>query len=409
MTVVDDLENGHAAAVPPGFPLEVLATDNMSGLTDIFAAVAPVAVVDFAAYLIVSESQTEPEEYLRNNVRNFRHVLDAMVATGVRYIVKSTTQATYGNADVSLMPLNETFNALHSPWTFNSSQLQSGNWSGHALDGPALFDSFVDAYEASVADAPWLRLTAAERARLYFPLSIYGVSKLLDEVMLSKYEARHGIRYVALRYGNVCGADPRGRVGESKNKPSTLMTMAIYSLMGHDGEGPHALKLYGDDYDTPDGTTVRDYVHPSDLARAHAAALRRLLSGLPSDTYNLGTGHGSSVLEVLDAVSNASGRTVQTVPAPRRAGDPPLSVLDIAKAQRALGYTPQHDLASMAATAWHWHYELNETFPSERLVVRAASAATTLLATATAQSSRAECGREASGMRVCHSFEYFDA
>ena len=168
---------------------------------------------------------------------------------------------------------------------------------------------------------------------LYTPRSVYGLSKLLDEVMLRKYAARHaGLRWVSLRYGNVCGADPAGFVGEAKRKPHTLMTLAMYSLLKHHAKAKglqQGLHLYGHDYDTPDGTTVRDYVHPTDLAKAHVEALKYLLDGRPSDIFNLGTGKGSSVLEVLRAVEHESGRKVDYAIKERRQGDCAFSVLDI--------------------------------------------------------------------------------
>ena len=201
---------------------------------------------------------------------------------------------------------------------------------------------------------------------LYTPRSVYGLSKLLDEVMLRKYAARHaGLRWVSLRYGNVCGADPAGYVGEAKRKPHTLMTLAMYSLLKHHAKAKglqQGLHLYGHDYDTPDGTTVRDYVHPTDLAKAHLEALKYLLDGRPSDIFNLGTGRGSSVLEVLRAVEHESGRKVDYAIKERRQGDCAFSVLDISKARDVLGYVPAFNLTDMARTAWRWHAVQHEEF-----------------------------------------------
>ena len=236
--------------------------------------------------------------------------------------------------------------------------------------------------------------------------------------MLRKYAARQpALRWVSLRYGNVCGADPSGFVGEAKRKPHTLMTLAMYSLLKHHARAKglqQGLHLYGHDYDTPDGTTVRDYVHPTDLAKAHVEALKYLLDGRPSDIFNLGTGRGSSVLEVLQhgqtaplavpqlgsctssgrawwpraarrsqgapprlkspislrfcsvqvlrAVEHESGRKVDYEIRERRQGDCAFSVLDISKARRTLGYAPAFNLTDMARTAWRWHAVQHEEF-----------------------------------------------
>ena len=365
VTVIDNLENGHADAVPAPFALDVVRTDDAPKLGAVFQRVKPTAVIDFAAYLDVGQSQRDPKEYVRNNVVNFKHVLDAMVASGTKLIVKSSTQATYGDAPEVLMPLNETYNAIGSRFATDLAQTAPGEWNGQHVAGPVLLGDFLEQYDQLVADSPWLQLTADERRVLNMPKSIYGVSKLLDELMLRKYEAQHGIRYMALRYGNVCGADPAARVGEAKRKPHTLLTLATYSLLGHGKVKPGTpLKLFGTDFATHDGTAVRDYVHPSDLAQGHVAALRNLLAGTPSDNFNLGTGVGSSVFDVLNTLNRVSGRTVKYDVLPKRIGDCTLSVLDIAKAQRLLGYSPQHDLESMVRTAWHWHFSKNETFAS---------------------------------------------
>lgn len=363
VTVIDNLENGHADAVPAPFELEVAKTDDAEALNGIFRRTGPKAVIDFAAYLDVGQSQHDPKEYVRNNVVNFKHVLDAMVASGTKLIVKSSTQATYGDAPEALMPINETYNALGSRFATDVAQTAPGEWNGQHVTGPVLLADFLDQYDKLVGGEKWLQLTSADRRILNMPKSIYGVSKLLDEIMLRKYEAKHGIRWVALRYGNVCGADPEARIGEAKRKPHTLLTLATYSLLGHGKtKAGTPLKLFGTDFHTKDGTAVRDYVHPSDLAQGHVAALHYLLAGKPSDNFNLGTGVGSSVFEVLHELHRVSGRQVKYDVLPQRTGDCTLSVLDIAKAKRMLNYEPQHDLHSMVKTAWHWHYVKNETF-----------------------------------------------
>jgi len=176
-------------------------------------------------------------------------------------------------------------------------------------------------------------LTAAELKMCNTPFSIYGLSKLLDEMILKKYEAVHGIKWMSLRYGNVCGADPKGIVGEAKKRPHTLMTLAIHTLLERRAG---FLSLFGKNYKTRDGTTIRDYVHPSDLADGHLAALLYLQKEQKSDIINLGTGTGSTVLEVLKAVEEASRRTLEVREEPARLGDTTLSELSIEKAKRVL-------------------------------------------------------------------------
>jgi UDP-glucose 4-epimerase len=168
---------------------------------------------------------------------------------------------------------------------------------------------------------------------------------------MAKYEASHSMKWVALRYFNVCGAAAEGDIGEDKARPSTLMTMCIYHLLGKRPK----LKIFGRDYPTPDGTAIRDYIHPSDLATGHLAALRRLQDTNTSDVFNLGNGKGDSVLQVILAVEKASGKTIKREDAPRRAGDPAISICDPSRANSLLNWTPAFDLDAMAKTAWEWH------------------------------------------------------
>jgi len=176
-------------------------------------------------------------------------------------------------------------------------------------------------------------------------------------VILKKYEEQHGLKWVSLRYGNVCGADTNGTIGEAKRRPHTLMTLAIHTLLGRRA---NFLSVFGTTYPTPDGTTIRDYVHPTDLGDGHLAALRYLESGKASDCINLGTGTGSSVKEVIQAVEKASGMKIELKEEPARLGDTTLSQLSIQKAKEVLGYEPKFGLDGMAETAWRWHNELQD-------------------------------------------------
>jgi UDP-glucose-4-epimerase GalE len=192
------------------------------------------------------------------------------------------------------------------------------------------------------------------------PINPYGRTKLIFELALRDFEGAHGIRHVNLRYFNAAGAHPSGDLGEDHRPETHLIPLAIDAVMGR---GP-ALQVFGSDYDTPDGTCIRDYVHVQDLGAAHVSALERLRSGHPSDSYNLGTGKGHSVLEVIDAVERVSGRKVPRELAARRPGDPARLVASSAKAAAALGYRPRFgELDGIVETAWCFQERFPDGFP----------------------------------------------
>jgi UDP-glucose 4-epimerase len=272
-----------------------------------------------------------------------------MVEKNCKYIIKSSTAAVYGNpTKESDIPWKEDFVENYQP---GESALLNGKWQEEEVAGNHFFDKFIDAYEDAVANRPELKLTELEKTKLRIPLSIYGLTKLLDEILLKKYDEISKIKFVSLRYFNVCGADPSGHMGEDKPKPTTLMTMAIYQLLGKISQ----LDLLGKDYDTPDGTAIRDYIHPSDLSVGHISALQNLIQTNKSDIFNLGTGKGSSVLEVIAAVERASGKKVKTVDKPKRSGDAIISVADPNNAKKVLNWQARYSLDDMAETAWKWH------------------------------------------------------
>ena len=184
------------------------------------------------------------------------------------------------------------------------------------------------------------------------PMSPYGTSKLMIEQMLRDFDAAYGMTYTALRYFNAAGADPEGQIGEEHKPETHLIPLVIAAALGRI---PH-IEVFGTDYPTPDGTAVRDYIHVSDLAEAHILAVKRLLTGAPSATYNLGTGTGNSVREVIKAVEAVSGKTVPVVEGPRRAGDSPGLYADSGAIIRELGWNPRYmDLKAIVETAWRWH------------------------------------------------------
>jgi UDP-glucose-4-epimerase GalE len=235
----------------------------------------------------------QPARYYRNNVGGSACLLEAALEHGVRSFVFSSTCAVYGTP--ARVPIDE--------------------------------------------DTP----TA--------PINPYGASKRVVEEMLEAAEASHGLRWAALRYFNACGADPEGRSGECHDPEIHLIPSALEAAAGL-REG---LRLYGDDYPTPDGTCIRDYIHVSDLADAHVRAIDALLRGESLGVRNLGTGTGHSVREVADAVQRITGRKLAVEVAPRRAGDPPELVADASRFRAELGWKPQHcDLDAIVGTAWSW-------------------------------------------------------
>ncbi len=290
VVVADDLSRGHAEAVPAGVPLLRGNVGDARFLDDLFTAHRIEAIFHFAASSLVGESMRNPGLYFGNNVGGVLALAAAMVRHGVSRFVLSSTAATYG--DPRVVPIPE--------------------------------------------DAPTV------------PTNPYGESKLLCERILRWYEEIHGIRWTALRYFNAAGAGRR--CGEDHAEETHLIPLAMQAAAGL---GP-ALRVFGLDYPTPDGSCVRDYIHVEDLADAHLLALRRMETG-PGGIYNLGNGQGFSVLEVIRSVERVTGRTVPWEPAPRRAGDPPHLVASSARARSELGWAPARaDLDGIVASAWRW-------------------------------------------------------
>ncbi|MGE0404746.1 MAG: UDP-glucose 4-epimerase GalE [Candidatus Korobacteraceae bacterium] len=248
------------------------------------------AVMHFAAHSIVPESVTDPAKYFDNNVRKGLVLLNAARKSGVGKFIFSSTAAVYGIPDQALIS----------------------------------------------EDAP-------QR-----PVNPYGLSKLSFEHALEAYDQGYGLRYMSLRYFNAAGADENGEIGELHNPETHLIPNALAAAAGLRPE----LQMFGDDYPTPDGTCVRDYIHVSDLADAHALALESLDSGGASAVLNLGTGKGSSVREVLTAVQSVTGKPLPVKVAPRRPGDPATLVADPTRAQSRLGWKASRSLKDMIASSW---------------------------------------------------------
>jgi UDP-glucose-4-epimerase GalE len=289
----DNLVYGHPWAAKWG-PLVVGDLADAEALARVFTGHRIEAVVHFAAYAYVGESMQDPGRYFRNNVANTLNLLEAAVAHGGGQLVFSSTCATYGLPD--RVPIGE--------------------------------------------DAP-------QR-----PVNPYGESKLFVERALHWLGVAHGLHSVSLRYFNAAGADPEGELGEDHEPETHLIPLVIQSALGVREE----VRVFGTDYPTPDGTAIRDYIHVTDLADAHVAALEYLRAGGASRALNLGTGRGHSVRDVIAAVERVSGRPVPAREAPRRPGDPPVLVADPTRAGAVLGWHPRlSDLETIVATAWAWH------------------------------------------------------
>jgi UDP-glucose 4-epimerase len=291
VTVADNLSRGYEHNVPPGL-LHVLNLQDTDKLTALLKEKQCEAAIHFAAYALVGESMQSPEMYFENNVGGSNSLFTAMQRAGVRFLVFSSTCAVYGTPHKS--PIEEDF------------PIQ--------------------------------------------PLNPYGESKAMVEKILRWFDQLHGLRSISLRYFNASGADPDGDLGEEHEPESHLIPLLFRAI-----QSGKPATIFGEDYPTPDGTCIRDYIHVNDLAQAHILALEALAKGAPTDSFNVGTGEGNSVREVLAAVEAVTGRQVPHTVGPRRPGDPPRLVANGDKVRRALGWKPEYtDLRKNVATAWNF-------------------------------------------------------
>ncbi|NIJ07370.1 UDP-glucose 4-epimerase [Sphingomonas vulcanisoli] len=300
VVVLDNLATGFRWAVPETVEFVLGDVADMEMVQATIAKHNIGAILHFAGSLLVGESVGNPLKYYRNNTAASRTLIEAAIGAGVHHFVFSSTAATYGMPEV--VPVAE--------------------------------------------DAPKA------------PINPYGLSKLMTEQILADVAAAHPLNYAALRYFNVAGADPQGRSGQSVAGATHLIHIACEAATGKRGH----VGIYGDDYPTPDGTGVRDYIHVSDLADAHVAALEWLIAN-PSEslTANVGYGRGYSVLEVLDVVDHVTNMAIERRQEPRRAGDPPTLVADNRRILETLSWRPRHgDLASIVASALAWERTLQE-------------------------------------------------
>ena len=294
VVIADNLVTGYRKAIPEGAKFYEGDLRDLDFLDNLFHQEKIDAVIHFAAYSLVGESVTNPLKYYDNNLYGTKVLLEAMVKNNVGKIVFSSTAATYGEP--------ENIPILESDRTC--------------------------------------------------PTNPYGETKLAMEKMFKWTAEAHGLRYVSLRYFNACGADESGTIGEAHNPESHLIPLILQVPNGK----RETISIYGTDYDTPDGTCIRDYIHVTDLAQAHILAVQYLNNGGESDIFNLGNGVGYSVREVIETARKVTGHPIPATETSRRAGDPARLVASSEKAKKILGWKPVHDsLEEIISSAWNWH------------------------------------------------------
>ncbi len=294
VVIADNLETGHIEAVHPKAKFYQGDIRNREFVDSVFESEQIDGVIHFAANSLVGESMTNPLKYYDNNLCGTKVLLESMVAHGIDKIVFSSTAATYGEPE--RVPILET-----------------------------------DKTE---------------------PTNCYGETKLSMEKMFKWVGKAHGLRFVSLRYFNACGAHISGKIGEAHNPESHLIPLILQVPNGQ----RDFISIFGDDYDTKDGTCIRDYIHVTDLAQAHILAMNYLMDGGESNIFNLGNGVGFTVKEVIDTARKVTGHPILAKITPRRAGDPAQLIASSEKAKTVLGWHPEHaDLEEIIATAWNWH------------------------------------------------------
>lgn len=295
VVVFDNFETGYLEAIHPDAEVYEGDLRNRADIDNVFDEESDIdAVIHFAANSLVGESMVKPLKYYDNNICGTKVLLESMVAHNINRIVFSSTAATYGEP-------------IHTPILENDPTN---------------------------------------------PTNCYGETKRAMERMFYWTEQAHGMKYVSLRYFNACGAHISGKIGEAHNPESHLIPIILQTA---NGTRDH-ISVFGTDYDTPDGTCIRDYIHVTDLAQAHILAVEYLISGGESDIFNLGNGVGFSVREVIETAKKVTGKEIKVVEEDRRAGDPAVLIASSEKAKKVLGWNPQYnELSTIIETAWKWH------------------------------------------------------
>ncbi|MEG8945925.1 UDP-glucose 4-epimerase GalE [Rosettibacter firmus] len=296
--VIDNLFRGHKEAIPTNIPLEIVDLLDYEKLLTVIKKHKPEAVVHFAALAYVGESVENPQLYYLNNVVGSYNLIRAVTESDIKKFVFSSTCSIYGNP--LIIPISE-----------------------------------------------------KESSK---PINPYANTKLIIETMLKDFDNAYGLKFVALRYFNAAGAHQDGEIGESHNPETHLIPLVLYTAMGKRDK----LFVYGNDYDTQDGTCIRDYIHVMDLADAHLKALQYLNDGNDSTIINLGTGKGNSVLEIIKKSEQITGRKIPYEITGRRAGDPAILVADNKKAKEVLAWSPKYSIEEIIESAWKWH--LNQKY-----------------------------------------------
>jgi UDP-glucose 4-epimerase len=305
VVVIDNLSTGFSAFLPEGVPLFIGDAADENLVEEVISTHGVDSIIHFAGSIVVTDSMRDPLAYYRNNTMATRSLLNAAVKCGVKRFLFSSTAAVYGNPD-----------------------------------------------QVPVAE------TAPTR-----PLSPYGFSKLMTEIMLHDVATAHGMNFIVMRYFNVAGADPRARIGLATVGATHLLKIAVEAATGQRAK----VDVFGTDYPTPDGSCIRDFIHVSDLAEAHRAALSYLRGGGASTTLNCGYGRGYSVLETIQAVRRVSGANFAVQYAPRRPGDIMTVVADTGRIRSTLDWKPQYDdLETIAAHALAWEQKLSRERHQER-------------------------------------------
>lgn len=349
VVVLDDLSTGHQEVMllfarvygPDQFCFEKVNLLNENAVKEIFDKHEIIGIIDFAARSLVGESQKQPKLYFDNNVLAFRNLV---VTSHNVPIVKSSTAATYGEAADKDIPLVETYQKMCvANNVFPDSQL---------MPAEERFETILDWYKDEVSSKDEkFALTPEDVGLLKIPTNVYGITKVMDERILAKCSESDNRPYVALRYFNAAGADVSRLIGEDHNPETHLIPIVLQVALGKRDK----ITIFGNDYDTHDGTAVRDYVSVQDLAEAHVLCMDYLLSGGESQTFNLGSGNGFSVREIIEAARRVTGYDIPETIGERRSGDPATLIADTKRIQKMFKWEAKMSLEDIISSAWHWH------------------------------------------------------